>query len=195
MSIGYNRSMKQVILASTSPRRYQLLHSLGFEIEIFAPNVDETPLESEKPDHMVMRLAKLKANAVVSNSKLPIIAADTTVCLGTEMFGKPTDLQDAVRMLSTLSGKEHQVLTGYAVRLGIKEIVNYVTTTVSFRALSLDEIEAYVHTGEPLDKAGSYGIQGLGACLIDHLQGSYTNVMGLPLKEILASLSELKETK
>lgn len=190
--------MKRIILASSSPRRYQLLHSLGFEIEVFSPNVDETPLEFEKPDHMVMRLAKFKAETVqhkINQKNLPIIAADTTVCLGSEMFGKPKDLEEAMNMLSLLSGKEHQVLTGYAVKLLHHEIINYVTTTVSFRTLTHDEIESYVKTGEPLDKAGAYGIQGLGACLIDHLQGSYTNVMGLPLKEILDSLSVLKESK
>jgi len=182
------QKIKEVILASSSPRRLQLLQSLGLSVQSFSPDVDESPLTAESPRDMVIRLARLKANAVNVLPHIPVIGADTTVCFETHVLGKPKDKEEAVRILTLLSGQEHEVLTGYAVKLGSHEEVGCETTKVSFRKLSQDEILAYIQTGEPFDKAGAYGIQGWGASLIDQVKGSYTNVMGLPLKEIQAVL-------
>jgi septum formation protein len=146
---------------------------------------------------MVTRLAKMKAESIQIDEKIgnmasiPIIAADTIVCIDDHILGKPKDETDAIRMLELLSNKTHEVVTGYTVKLGMKEKVNSVITKVSFRELSLEQIKAYVKTKEPLDKAGSYGIQGFGASLIDQIQGSYSNVVGLPIKELLSSLQEI----
>lgn len=195
--------MKQVFLASSSPRRLQLLQALGFEVQVIVPDVDETQLAEELPADMVVRLAKNKANAArikeqkqskekqINPIDLPIIAADTIVCLKDIVLGKPQDQDDAIRILHLLSGKMHRVVTGYAVKKGEQEKIGFVTTEVTFRELTEEQILTYVQTGEPLDKAGAYGIQGLGACLIDHINGSYTNVIGLPVNEVLKALGNL----
>lgn len=181
-----------IILASGSPRRLQLLQGLGFEVEVMVPHVDETPLADENPYDMVLRLASLKANAIslpVHRLDYPIIAADTTVFCDNRILGKPADEQDAINMLHFLSGKEQAVITGYAVkeRQGVR--VGHVSTRIRFRILSRTEITRYVSTGECFDKAGAYGIQGFGAGLISTITGSYTNVVGLPLDEILLALN------
>lgn len=192
--------MKHIILASSSPRRLHLLQALGFHVHTLNPNVDETPLKGEKPKELVLRLAKLKLDAIEAEDSfnrfkgfevnIPIIAADTIVCLGDQIFGKPENAEEAVRVLKILSGQEHLVITGYCIKKGASEKMGVVETRVSFRKLREEEILAYVATKEPLDKAGSYAIQGNGASLIDHVQGSYTNVLGLPITEILACLQD-----
>lgn len=181
----------RIILASGSPRRFQLLKGLGYDVHVISPDIDETPLSNEGPREMVMRLATLKANAIaLSNidSHCPIVAADTTVYCENRMLGKPTDEQDAVNILNFLSDKEQEVITGYCIKQGDHEQVDAVSTHIRFRALSQIEIMNYVATGECLDKAGAYGIQGFGAGLVSYFSGSYTNVIGLPLEQILLAL-------
>jgi septum formation protein len=187
--------MMNIILASSSPRRLRLLSNFGFDIHLRIPDVDETPLENENASDMVIRLAKLKANALILPEKMknwPIIAADTIVCCETQVLGKPQDKQDAVRILTFLSGKKQEVITGYALKKGIQEITGMVSTTIVFRNLSEIEIQHYVETEEPMDKAGAYGIQGHGASLLKTIHGSYSNVIGLPVDEVLMSLKSLQ---
>lgn len=184
----------KVILASSSPRRFQLLTTLGFEVLVMVPDVDEVQLAGESPQDMVVRLARLKANSVKTElnlSDLPIIAADTIVCLGDLVLGKPKNNNDAIEMLTRLSGKEHTVITGYAVKMRQHEKVGYEASKVFFRELSEAEILAYVRCGESLDKAGAYAIQGAGASLIDEVKGNYTNVIGLPVNKILTVLKDM----
>lgn len=184
-----------IILASSSPRRLMLLSNFGFDIQVRIPDVDETPLENENATDMVIRLAKLKANALLLPENMknwPIIAADTTVCCETQILGKPQDKQDAIRILSFLSGKKHEVISGYCIKKDKQLIAGLAITKIVFRNLSKNEIKLYVETEEPMDKAGAYGIQGHGASLIKAINGSYSNVIGLPVDKILASLNSLK---
>lgn len=183
-----------VILVSGSPRCLQLLQSLGFEVQVMLPDVDEMPLVGEDPYDMVVRLATLKVNAIhlpLDCMDYPMIAADTTVYCDNCILGKPVDEQDAIRILHFLSGKEQEVITGYAVKQGEKMCVGSVSTRIRFRNLSQLEIMHYVATGECFDKAGAYGIQGFGAALIASIIGSYTNVVGLPLDEVLMALDRI----
>ena len=184
----------QIILASTSPRRIDLLTQAGLKPRVLAPDADETMLKGESPRAMVARLALLKARAVaprVRGSAL-IIAADTTVVApgGKKVLGKPADKRDARRMLSMLSGRVHTVLTGYCIfpADGRKPVVRVVVSRVRMRRLSAKDIACYVRTGEPMDKAGSYGAQGIGMALIESLSGSYSNVVGLPICQVLKDL-------
>jgi septum formation protein len=188
-----------LILASASPRRRALLSSVGLVPVICPANVDETRLEGESPVALAERLAHAKASSeLVARSLLDVsgwaLGADTVVHRANTVFEKPVDRVDAVRILSALSGNWHEVTTGFCVQsvrdgaLGAAT-VSQVTTRVRFRVLSRFEIEAYVETGEPLDKAGAYGIQGLGGALVAELQGSYTNVVGLPLDAVLRALA------
>ena len=188
-----------LILASASPRRRALLASVGLVPVICPANVDEARLQGESPVALAERLAHAKASSeMVRRGLLDVtgwaLGADTVVhCAGT-VFEKPVDRADAVRILSALSGKWHEVTTGFCVQsvqegsLGDKTIA-HVTTRVRFRVLSRLEIDAYIETGEPLDKAGAYGIQGLGGALVAEVQGSYTNVVGLPLDAVLHALA------
>lgn len=200
----------QVILASTSPQRLKLLQSLGLDIITINPKVHEQALEGETPESMVIRLAELKANLSAEDiylalkeyqianapkppitellAQIPIIGADTTVCLHNLIFEKPKDKDDAIRMLTLLSGKEHQVITGYSVKTLNRIHSRYVTTKVSFRSLTEKEIIDYVNSGEPMNKAGSYAVQGLAGNFIDQINGSFTNIIGLPLPEVYADL-------
>lgn len=180
----------QIILASQSPRRRWLLESAGLDVKVKPASVDESRQAEELPVDMVQRLARAKAWAV-ADAGLPVIAADTLVARADIIFGKPADERAAVRTLRALSGDEHEVLTGYCVRFEGEERVGVVRTQVWFRSLSDDEVERYANSGEPLDKAGAYGIQGEGGTLVDRLSGSYTNVVGLPLAEVLWELEDL----
>jgi septum formation protein len=171
------------VLASGSPRRRQLLEQLGLKFEVRAPDVDESVLPGEQPAAYVERLARAKAAAV---SGAIVLAADTTVAVGAEILGKPADAGDARRMLQLLSGREHSVFTGIATHRGSR----VVETKVAFKPLTAAEIEWYVGTPEPYDKAGGYGIQGLAAAFITHIGGSPTNVIGLPLPETLELLAQ-----
>jgi septum formation protein len=171
-------------LASVSPRRRELLSQIGVPHIVAGADVDESVLPGEIPREYVTRLAREKALAVRGAGQLlPVLAADTTVVLDGVVFGKPRDRVDAVEMLGRLSGRSHEVLTAVALAdsRGVAERVS--TSSVRFRALSVEECSAYWETGEPRDKAGGYAIQGLGAVFIESLSGSYSAVMGLPLFE------------
>ena len=175
-----------VYLASGSPRRRELLAQLGISCEVLRVAVDETPRPGEKADDLVCRLAAAKARAGMELPRArpaPVVAADTAVALGAELFGKPADEADAVRMLTRLGGRTHEVWTAVAIAEAGRERVELSRSEVSFRAIDAREAAAYWRTGEPVDKAGGYGIQGLGAIFISALKGSYSGVMGLPLFE------------
>ncbi|QDQ27225.1 septum formation inhibitor Maf [Chitinimonas arctica] len=183
-----------IYLASASPRRRELLTQIGVPFELLRCEIDETPLAGELPHPYVARLARAKAEAGVAAYRaagLPprlLLAADTTVALGEAILGKPVDVADAEAMLASLSGKSHQVMTGVAVTDGERVEVVVSVSQVRFRILSAAEIRSYVATGEPMDKAGSYGAQGKGALLIAAMEGSFSGVIGLPLAETGALL-------
>ena len=200
--------MKTIYLASKSPRRKELLRQIGVGFELLPlrefplerRDVDETPLPDEVPEVYVRRIARIKAEAAVRimiSRRLPqrlVLAADTTVTLEGEIFGKPEDAADAVRMLKRFSGKTHLVLTAIAVADGreLKEVLS--TSEVTFRTLTDAEIQAYVAGGEPFDKAGAYAIQGKAAVFISNLNGSFSGVAGLPVAETWSLLRELDPT-
>lgn len=180
------------ILASGSPRRRELLSGAGYIFSCVSPAVDESCRQGELPGAYVQRLAAAKSAAgyEAGGRILPSLGADTAVVLDGRILGKPRDHDDAVAMLSALSGRVHQVLTGIALTVGIgSTAVDCVTTSVQFRFLTPAEIEAYWLTGEPLDKAGAYGIQGQGGSLVAQTDGSYTNVVGLPMMETAMMLA------
>ena len=177
----------RVVLASSSPRRQQLLEMAGYEVVVRTPAVDEGSRPGENTETMLRRLAEAKCRAV-GDSEDPIVAADTVVEIEGEVLGKPSDEEDARRMLRRLSGREHSVLTGFAVRRGDVVRTAVVRTTVKCRELSAASIDAYIMTGDPLDKAGAYGIQSAGAAMVEAVNGSYTNVVGLPLNEVETEL-------
>ncbi|MHA0857064.1 Maf family protein [Paenibacillus sp. CMAA1364] len=187
-----------VILASTSPRRHELLSILRIPYEIRASHADENTPEHWTPREIVEGLAHRKAEAVyqsIASYTQPgiIVGSDTIVVLGDKVLGKPNNDQDAYHMLLSLQGTTHQVYTGVAcidVLTG-RTLINHKVTSVTMKSLSHRTISAYVHSGEPQDKAGSYAIQGLGATFIDHIEGCYFNVVGLPLSLLSEMLSEL----
>lgn len=179
-----------LLLASRSPRRAELLRTLGVAFAVVDVEVDETPSTGESPSAYVERLARAKAEAgrAASDDVLPVLAADTTVVCDQEILGKPADAADAARMLRRLSGRWHSVFTGVALAgAGLTTVV--VETRVCFRELTEAEITAYWASGEPADKAGAYGIQGLGGALVARIEGGWSNVVGLPLAETLTLLS------
>ncbi len=182
----------EIILASASPRRRELLAQAGYSFVIEPADVDESVLPPEAPEAHTQRLAREKALAVGRRvGKGIVLAADTVVVIDGTILGKPADNQDAVRMLTILSGREHRVVTGVAVldaATGKIDIRNSVTG-VWFRPLSQHEIEAYVATGEPMDKAGAYGIQERGALLVERISGCYFNVVGLPISLVAVMLA------
>jgi len=172
-----------IVLASSSPRRRQLLEMLRLPHRIIVPDVDETRHDGEPPERYVIRLAHAKARAVVSQAPGDIVlAADTTVVLEGDVFAKPDDPADAVRMLGRLQGRTHQVLTAVAVARDDRLEHALDVSSVTFRPASPEMLADYVSTGEPLDKAGAYAIQGLGALLIERVEGDLFGVMGLPLR-------------
>lgn len=190
--------MREIILASASPRRRELLANLGIEFRVVVPDVDESVQGQETPDEMVKRLSLLKAEKIGSQC-IPaiVIAADTTVAFADQgawvNLGKPSSAEDAERMLSMLSGRSHTVFTAFTIickDLGHK-FTELVRTEVTFDLLTVERIKEYVSSGEPMDKAGAYGIQERGAALVRSLNGSYTNVVGLPLCELCNSLMPL----
>lgn len=172
-----------VILASQSPRRRELLSQMGLDFRVVTPDIDEHMDRDLPPDKLVEAISAEKAKAVAAQvgPEPIVIAADTVVAWNGEILGKPVDEADARRMLGELSGQTHQVYTGFTVRRGEKSVTRSQRTGVSFRALTGEEIAAYVSTGEPMDKAGAYGIQGRGSLLVEGVQGDYFNVMGLPV--------------
>ena len=183
-----------IILASNSPRRRELLGQMGIKgFKVAAPDVDETVEGNLHPAQIVeeLSLRKAKAAAAKNDGDGLIIAADTVVALEGAVLGKPRDERDAFSMLSALSGNRHDVYTGVTVMLGGRVVTEHERTTVTFRDVEPEEIRAYIATGEPMDKAGAYGIQGRGALLVSGIQGDYCNVVGLPvyrLGRILAGL-------
>jgi len=184
-------SCKSLILASASPRRQGYLLELGMEFRIQSADIDETPFPEEKPHAFVRRMAVEKAKPIMDlYPDAWIVAADTVVSLADVILGKPKDSKDAVSMLMQLSGREHWVQSGICLACRQEEViaVQSVSTRVVFSSFSEKVAQAYVATGEPLDKAGSYGIQGKGAFLVKEIEGSYSNVVGLPLCELLLML-------
>jgi septum formation protein len=183
----------RLVLASASPRRAQLLARLGVSPQIRPAEVDETPRPGEVAKDLAVRLAGAKA-AVASaagDGDEVVLAADTVVVVDGRALGKPTDDIDAARMLRSLSGRTHEVVTGLAVQRGTVAALERVTTRVTFRRLPDAEIAWYLGTGEPGDKAGGYGLQGAGAVLVDRIEGSDTNVIGLPLAETVRLLRDV----
>ena len=192
------------VLASSSPRRRALLRRLGHPFRVIAPDIDETPRRGERPTAFVRRAAMEKALAVAA--RLPplrrgrrriVMGCDTIVVLGQRILGKPRDALEARQMLRALSGRTHVVLSGLYVRMESarerpRQRRRVVKTVVQFRDLSPDEIERYVATGEPMDKAGAYAIQGRAAAMVRAIRGSWTNVVGLPLAELVDLLEQLQ---
>jgi len=172
-----------LVLASRSPRRAELLKAAGIPFVVRVADIDETPRSDEKPHDYVLRVAQEKARAVPASDSETVLAADTTVVLGTEILGKPQDAADAIRMLTALAGQRHDVLTGICIlRGGGVLALEVASTAVWFRPVSASEIADYVATGEPMDKAGAYAIQGMASRWIERIDGSYTNVVGLPVE-------------
>jgi septum formation protein len=179
-----------VRLASVSPRRRELLAQIGVPHVVTGAHIDESALPGEPPLEYVQRMARSKALAVwTQDQSLPVLAADTTVVVDGVIFGKPEHREDALRMLSALSGRTHQVLTAVALASGSGVAVRLSESCVGFRTVSPEEAAAYWDTGEPRDKAGAYAIQGRAAVFIESLSGSYSGVMGLPLFETAELLS------
>lgn len=188
--------MAPLILASASPRRRQLLRQIQIDFVVHSVDLDESPLAGENPSDYVTRLASAKALAVAeelgcANGPEVILGADTAVVLDSNILGKPVDRAGALAMLACLGGREHQVITGVAVVAAGSVHTAVSVTHVKFRSLEYDECAAYWLSGEPLDKAGSYAIQGLGAIFVDSISGSYSGVVGLPLAETWALLSSV----
>lgn len=178
-------SRPRLVLASSSPRRRALLDEIGIRPEICPVDVDETPEIGERPVDLVRRLARSKAEAGLAASactnRVVVVGADTIVALDNEIFGKPASAAEARTMLSRLSGRSHQVMTGVAVATHDSIETGVDTTVVHFRELDAADIDCYVATGEPMDKAGAYGIQGRAGLFVDRIEGSFNGVVGLPL--------------
>jgi len=185
-----------IVLASASPRRRELLSSVGVRFSVVPSRAEEQVLEGESPADHVLRLSKDKALEVAKRPDVEgrwFIGSDTVVVRDTDILGKPRDATEATSMLNSLSGRSHQVLSGYAVydRETGRSVAGVASTTVRFKELTGAEIAGYIATGEPFDKAGSYAIQGIGAFMVLAIDGSYTNVVGLPLCEVLEVLQRL----
>jgi septum formation protein len=182
----------RVVLASESPRRAELLRAAGFEIEIVPPGIDEQRLPGEEAEGYVRRLAVAKALAAsVSNGNKPIVGADTVVLAAGQLLEKPSSDVEAARMLRLLSGRTHEVLTGVAVRFRDRHREHVERTRVQMAHLGEAEIAWYVATGEPRDKAGAYAVQGLASRFIETIEGSYSNVVGLPVAAVYRLLREV----
>jgi len=191
-----NDQMPQIVLASASPRRKELLERVGVRCSVAPSHIPEDPLPDESPREHVLRLARAKAQEVAGQTAVAgrwFIGSDTVVVRDAAILGKPADSAEAEAMLASLSGRSHQVLTAFAVhdRETGATVSEVVETEVRFKELTVQEIRGYIATGEPFDKAGAYGIQGIGAFLVLSICGSYTNVVGLPLCEVIAVLEGL----
>lgn len=207
----------QLVLASASSRRKELLEMAGFAVKLMPSQVDETPFPDEVPEVFVRRMARGKVLAVVERIQQTlypesevarldlggrmtresplrwVLGADTVVVLDGRIMGKPTDHDEAVEMLQALQGREHLVITGFCLvdMRKSKEGIQAVHTVVRFKRMTRSEIERYLNVGESMDKAGAYAIQGVGAYLVDSIQGSYTNVVGLPLCQVVEMMEEM----
>jgi len=187
--------MKNLILASGSPRRKELLSLYTTDFTICVSDFDESGVTAPTPAQLVEQLARGKCLAVAKDHPgAVVLGCDTVVGVGGEVFGKPHSVEDAKRMLRALSGRHHQVYTGVAVLAGGEEYTHVECTEVEFRALTDEEIDAYVATGEPMDKAGAYGVQGQGALLVERIDGDFFNVMGLPVLLLSRMLAEFGVT-
>ncbi|HKO99234.1 MAG TPA: Maf family protein [Pyrinomonadaceae bacterium] len=185
---------EKIILASKSPRRVEILRAVGWDFESRAANIDESRHESEEPVAYVERLAREKAATIARDaSNGLVLGADTVVVVEDEILGQPGNNENARRMLELLSGKWHQVLTGIAIMRGEREeMVAHETTRVRFAELSQKEIDWYVSTEEPLDKAGAYAIQGQGGIFIEEIEGDYFNIVGLPIRLVYQLLGRMR---
>jgi septum formation protein len=184
--------MRKIVLASASPRRRELLGSLGLDFDSCVSGVEEDPIEGEIPAEHALRLAREKALAALVSPESFVIGADTIVIIDGEVLGKPQDRAHAVEMLRKLSGRTHRVITGFAVvRGGVVLVSRTIESSVLFKDISAKELEWYTRTPEPYDKAGGYAVQGIGAFFIREIHGSYTNVIGLPLAEVVEALEDL----
>ena len=177
-------------LASTSPRRREILAALNLDFTVVRADVDETPLDGEAPEEMVLRLAVAKAEAAAIGPGHLSLGADTAVVIDGRILGKPADEADCLAMLAALSGRGHMVVTGVALGGADGTRTALSTTNVYFREISRDEALAYWQSGEPRDKAGAYAIQGLGGAFVERIEGSYSGVVGLPVFETVALLNE-----
>jgi len=186
------RGLPKVILASASSRRHELLSHILSDFKIQTADIDESPQLGELPEDLVRRLANSKAYAIwLKNPEAIVIGADTIVTYGAEIFGKPINQNDSMAILNKLSEQRHIVMTGVAMFSANKKISKVVKTEVEFTCLSNQQIQAYWRTGEPQDKAGSYAIQGIGGKFVKQINGSYSNVVGLPLVETQLMLAEM----
>ena len=184
----------RLILASASPRRKELLKLAGLNFEIIPSDVDEAFLKGETPEEHVLRLSEEKAVFIAGlNPDVWVLGADTIVIINGEILGKPAAVDEAREMLVKLSGREHKVITGFCLTRKNENVMvkDAVESTVVFKKIPEDEIEWYVRTKEPYDKAGGYAVQGIGAFFIKEIHGSYTNVVGLPLCEVIETLREI----
>ncbi len=188
MNNGY-----KIVLASKSPRRKEILEKAGYDIEIRVQNADETLPDGISPDKAVEMLAEIKATAVKREKNETVVGADTVVALDGEIFGKPKDENDAFLMLKRLSGREHEVLTGVCIVKDNNKTVFSEKSSVRFKNLSDEEIYNYIKSGEPMDKAGAYGIQGLGGEFASIVSGSFFNVMGFPIESFNKKFLEIKK--
>jgi len=187
------RNIKTIILASASPRRKEILEKTGLKFRVDKSEYEEKIDPGLKPHELARFLSRKKARHVARRHREAlIIAADTIVVLRSRLFGKPRNEEEAKEMLRALSGKAHSVITGFTIidTAGKKEISRSAESKVFFKRLSADEIEAYIRSGEPLDKAGAYGVQGLGAVIVKRIEGDFFNVMGLPLNALTESLKK-----
>ena len=185
-------STPRVVLASSSPRRHDLLDLIGIRHEVVPANIDESVRGREQPKKHAERLAREKASVSTGRDNTVVaIGADTIVLVDKKILGKPANSVDAGSMLKLLSGREHTVVTAVAVARGKKLVSAVEEVSVTFRELSDDEIDAYIATGEPMDKAGAYGIQGYGATIVERIEGDYFAVMGLPLVRLVSLLAEV----
>jgi len=192
---GLFRTNVRLILASASPRRKEMLAKLGLDFEVLAAEVDELPLNGESPQDFVLRAAIEKASDIAGNHPDAwVLGADTIVVHRGDILGKPKDAGDALKLLMRLSGQMHKVLTGCCLKWEQENISvsQVIATDVYFSAFSEAIAAAYVATGEPLDKAGAYGIQGYGGTLVEKINGSYSNVVGLPLAETVDEMLRYK---
>lgn len=178
-----------LVLASQSPRRSEILRAAGFDFTVRAVAVDESVLAGERPPDYVQRLAEMKARAIEATDEETVLGADTTVVIEDEILGKPEDDDDARRMLRRLAGRRHEVLTGICLRRESRVTIDCGRTAVWFSPMSEAEIEEYVASGEPMDKAGGYAIQGLASKFVERIDGCYFNVMGLPLSLVYRKLA------
>jgi len=184
---------KRIILASGSPRRQAYLTDMGVEFKVSKADIDEEPIPGENPRNYAIRMARRKATVIMKkNQKIWVVAADTIVTLDSRILGKPKSMDDAVNTLIMLSGREHEVITAFCIGFKSENILHEesVVTRVRFISFAEDIARAYAGTGESFDKAGAYGIQGKGAFLVSSINGSYSNVVGLPLCEVIAAMQK-----